>query len=182
MASNLRPTAVRSRSAAEAKYRELRRLAFRDAMAALTASGVSAELRPIDAAALAAADGWMNRRVNWPWHVMMPDWRSNHPARFEVAVWQGGLLCALALGRPAPLAAHLSLYYIERNPDSLNPLRGKVTGAVVDALGSYAVVLGKTELRLVNPLPDLIPRYCSPAFGFRLVTPAREAPYCSRSI
>jgi hypothetical protein len=43
-------------------------------------------------------------------------------------------------------------------------------------------VLGKTEMRLVDPFPALVPFYCSPAFGFHLVTPVREPPYCSRSI
>ena len=180
MAINSQP--ARGRSAAEAKYRGLRHLAFQDAMTAIATAGVNAELRPIDAPALSAAGQWTARRVVWPWHVLVPDWRGKHPARFEVAVWQGDTLCALALGRPAPTAPHLSLRYIERNPDPANPLRGMVTGVVIDALGAYAIVLDKTELRLVNPLPELVPRYCSRDFGFRLVTPVREAPYCSRSI
>jgi len=113
---------------------------------------------------------------------MIPDWRRNYPERFEVAIWQGGMLSALALGRPARSARHLSLHYIERNPDPANPLRSQVTGAVVAALRAYAVEFGKTELRLVDPLPVLIPRYCSPAFGFYLVTPVKGGPYCERSI
>jgi hypothetical protein len=113
---------------------------------------------------------------------MAADWRRNYPSRFEVAIWQGDILCALALGRPAPTGPHLSLHYIERNPDPANPLRSKVTGAAVAALRRYALVLGKTELRLVDPLPALVPRYCSPAFGFHLVTPVTGGPYCSRSI
>jgi hypothetical protein len=76
----------------------------------------------------------------------------------------------------------LGLHYIERNPDPKSPLRGKVMRTVIDAPGAYGVVLGKSETRLIDPLPALIPFYCSPAFGFRLVTPAREAPYCSRSL
>jgi hypothetical protein len=174
--------AARGRSLAEARYRALRDVAFRAAEVDLAAAGISADLRAIDAAAIAAAGQWTGRRVAWPWHVMAPDWRRNHPARFEVAVWQGDVLCGLALGRPAPTAAHLSLHYIERNPDPESPLRGKVTRTVIDALGAYGVVLGKTEMRLVDPLPALVPFYCSPAFGFRLVTPAGEVPYCRRSI
>jgi len=170
------------RSSAEARYRELRRAALQDAMATLAAAGINVELRPIGAAALAAVERWNDRRVGWPWHLMIPDWRRNYPGRFELAIWQGDVLCALALGRPAPKAPHLSLYYIERNPDAANPLRGKVTGAVIDALAAYAIALGKTELRLIDPLPALIPRYCSPPFGFRLVAPAVGGPYCSRSI
>jgi|GEM_PF-5334005 len=91
--------AHKGRLAAEAKYRELRRAAFHDAASALSAAGVDAEFRPIDAAALAAAERWRNRRVGWPWHLMIPDWRRNYPERFEVAIWQGGVLRARSTNR-----------------------------------------------------------------------------------
>jgi len=157
-------------------------LAFREAERTLADAGVVAKLRAVDAAAMAAVAQWTCRRVHWPWHVMAQDWRRNYPARFEVALWHGDMLCALALGRPARVAPHLSLHYVERNPDPENPLRSQVTGAVVAALRAYAIVLGKTELRLVEPLPQLVPRYCSPEFGFYRVTPARGGQYCARRI
>ena len=102
-------SATRSRLVAEAKYRDLRLAAFQDAMSALAVVGVDADLRPINAAALAAIGQWTTRRVAWPWHVMAADWRRNHPDRFEVAVWRDGVLCGLALDCPAPAAAHLAL-------------------------------------------------------------------------
>jgi hypothetical protein len=170
------------RSAAEARYRLLRDTAFRAAEADLAAAGRPVELRSIDAAALAAVAQWTGRRVAWPWHMLAADWRRNHTNRFDVAVWRGGELCGLGLGRPAPAAAHISLHYIERDPDPTNALRSKFAGVVVTALASYGVVLGKTEMRLVNPLPALVPYYCSAAIGFALVTPAQEGAYCVRSI
>jgi len=57
-----------------------------------------------------------------------------------------------------------------------------VAAVAVTALDAYATVLGKHELRLVDPLPALIPLTCSPGTGFELVTPRGEAPYCRRSI
>ncbi len=181
MPSTFRP-AARSRSSAEAKYRELRRLAFQAAGEDLVAAGASAELRAIDAAALVAAGQWTGRRVAWPWHVLAADWRRNHPPRFEVAVWRDAVLCGLALGRPASAAAHLSVYFLEANPDHANPLRRNVARVALGAARRYALVLGKTELRLIDPLPVLVPFYCSPALGFELVAPGTEAQYCSRSI
>jgi hypothetical protein len=44
------------------------------------------------------------------------------------------------------------------------------------AANAYAIVLGKTELRLMDPLPALIPYYCSPALGFELVKLKGQAP------
>ncbi len=109
-------------------------------------------------------------------------WLRNFPERFDPAVWHGGALCALALGRPSPGPSHMALYDVEANPDPAHSLRGKVVPAALAALQAYAIALGKTELRLVDPLPALIPFYCSPALGFELVTPRREATYCRRSI
>jgi len=160
----------------------LRDVAFRGAEADQAACGINVDLRAIDAAAISAAGRWKGRRVAWPWHVMAPAWRRNYPGRFEVAVWQGDVLCGLGLGRPAPTAAHLSLHYIERDPDPANPLRGDFAAIVVTALRSYGVVLDKTEMRLIDPLPALVQFYCSPPLGFHLVTPVGEHPYCSRSI
>ncbi len=175
------PLRLSTRSSAQTRYRTLRQMSFQEAMAQLAASGIEADLRPIDAAALAACGEWHNRRVTWPWAERASDWRRGHPERFEVALWSGDVLCGLALGRPSKGPSHLALYYVEgRSPD--HPLQGKVTAVVLTALQAYAIALGKKELRLVDPLPDVIPFYCSPALGFQLVTPGREAPYCRRSI
>ncbi len=170
-----------TRSAAEAKYRTLRDLAYQAAKPDLAAVGIHVELGSIDAAALARAAQWTDRRVAWPWHTLAAEWRRNHPNRFEVAIWQNGVLCGLALGRPAPVAPHMSLYYVEAGSDPANPLRRRITRVVLATLLRYAVFLGKTELRLIDPLPPLVPFYCSPSFGFELVTPAKGVPYCWRS-
>jgi hypothetical protein len=171
-----------SRSSAEARYRDLRHLACLDAQGDLASAGVDVAFRPIDATALAAWAAWQARRVAWPWPEMVADWRRGHPDRFEVAVWSNDVLCALALGRPAPKAAHMSLHYLEGSPDPGNPLRRKVAATVITALRAYAIVLGKEELRLVEPLAQLVPFYCSPAMGFELVSLRGAAPYCRRSI
>jgi hypothetical protein len=146
-----RPSA--SRSSAESRYRELRREAFQRTQADLAAVGVAVEMRAIDATALEAFKTWPPRRVGWPWPDMAADWRKAHPDRFELAVWSGGILCGLAIGRPAPRAAHLSLYYLEGNPNLGNPLHFKVANVVIAALRAYALAIGKTESRMVDPSP-----------------------------
>ena len=47
---------------------------------------------------------------------------------------------------------------------------------VSGALVAYAKALGKTEVRLNDPLPSVVPLY--EGYGFTLATPAGEAPYC----
>ena len=169
-----RPSA--SRSAAESRYRELRHTAFQRAEADLAATGVLVELRAIEATALEAFKTWPPRRVAWPWPDIAADWRNGHPDRFELAVWSGGVLCGLAIGRPARTAAHLSLYYLESNPDPGNPLHLKVANVVIAASRAYALAIGKTELRMVDPLPHATAFYRSRVIGFELVIPRGQAP------
>jgi len=175
-----------SRAAAERRYRELRALAYRDAEEALAGAGIAAELRAVDAAALDAfAAGWTGhptRRMAWPWPAMAEHWRRSFPERFELAVWWGGTLCALALGKPSAGTSHLGAHFMEGSPDPAHPLKGRVIAVTLAALDSYAVLLGKAELRLVEPLPALVPLYCGPLLGFELVRPRGQAPYCRRSI
>ena len=176
------PRTSASRSSAEVRYREMRRLVFQQAQEELAEAGIGVDLRPIDATALEAFRAWPPRRVAWPWPDLAADWRKGHPDRFELAVWSGGTLCALAMGRPSPKAAHMSLHYLEANTEPGHPLRRQVAFVVFTALDIYATALGKHELRLVDPLPAVIPFYCSPKMGFELVRPRGEAPYCRRSI
>ncbi len=170
-----------SRAVAEGRYREIRRAVYRATEAELLAVGLVAELRGIDATATAAFTGWASRRVTWPWPDMVAEWRRNFPERFDLAVWQAGILCGLALGRPSTSPSHVALYYVGGNPDPAHPLRRKVVPTVLAALQAYAIALGKAELRLVDPMPGLASYYCSPALGFELVTPRRGATYCRRS-
>jgi len=55
-----------------------------------------------------------------------------------------------------------------------------VIPAALTALLGYATVLGRTEMRLVEPLVQLIPIY--EARGFLLVEPRGERPYCVRKV
>ena len=175
-----------TRATAEVHYGIRRALALEAANVKLTTAGLDAELRSLDAPALAAfSSDWQahpGRRVAWPWPDMTSDWRRTRPERFEVSVWSDGHLCALALGKPAPSAPHLSVHYLEGNPDPAHPLRGRATPLVLAAAEAYALALGKTELRSMDPLPALVPHYCGSALGFRLVAPPGVTSYCTRRI
>jgi hypothetical protein len=175
------PSRQNGRAFAEHRYRDLRRLAFEAAECDLAEAGIEVALRFIDAAALAASDGWHSRRVTWKWNDLASYWRRGRPERFEVAVWNNGVLCGLALGHPSKGPSHLGLHFIEGgNPN--HPLRGELALIVIAAMRSYAVILGKQELRLIDPLPEVIPFYCSPEVGFELVRPDGDRPYCRRRL
>lgn len=172
------------RAAAEARYSELR-------LAALARAGdmfvPSSAPTPVRFATIAAAalDAWRRqwaahptRSVAWPWDAMMSDYRRQHPSRFELALWSGDVLCGFAVGRTG--SAYCSIEYLEGSPSAGHPLKGQVIPAGLTALLAYAAVLGKGEMRLVEPFAPLVPVY--EARGFLLVKPKGERPYCVRKV
>jgi hypothetical protein len=119
-------------------------------------------------------DGHAERRYPWPWPDMIANARRNEPGRFEVAIWSDAVLCGLSLG--GTRADFCRVDYIEGSPDPLHPLKGSVTVIASGAAIAYATALGKAEIRLMNPLPAVVPYY--ERLGFQLVSPHGGAPYC----
>lgn len=173
-----------NRAATEARYSGYRAVALAraDALFAPSISPTPVRFGTITALAL---DAWHAqwaahpaRQVAWPWEVMAPDQRRRLPTRFELALWSGDVLCGLAIGRVG--SSYCSVEYLEGSPVAGHPLRGQVIPAALTALLAYAKVLGKAEMRLVEPLDELVPLY--EARGFLLVVPKGERRYCVRIV
>jgi len=173
-----------SKAAAEARYSGLRLAALVRAAELFEPAVAPAPFRfaTITAATLDAwREQWARhpaRSVAWPWDAMVTDYRHRHPSRFDLAVWSGDALSGLAIGRTG--STYCSIEYLEGSPVVGHPLRGQVIPAALTALLGYATVLGRTEMRLVEPLVQLIPIY--EARGFLLVEPRGERPYCVRKV
>lgn len=173
-----------SRRAVEARYLDIRHAALKKAeeLAQPAFAPIQVGLTAIGPAAMDAfrthwADHAM-RRFPWPWMDMLADTRRDDPTRFEVAVWGGRTLCGLALGRTRSMYAGVE--YLEGCPAPHHPLKGSVAVIVIGAAMVYATALGKPQLRLIHPLPDMVPRYRM--LGFELAAPKGEAPYCWRRV
>jgi hypothetical protein len=170
-------------------FQAAREVAYRGAEEDIReALGLSVRLTGIDAEALAAyRTDWVPLpRPGWP-NNRAPDWAVEQKGcqtvldRFDVAVWSGaGVLCGLAIGRPPRSRAFLRLDLLEGHPNPLHPLRGRVALSAIAAAARYGKALGSTELRLVNPLPAVIPWY--ERLGFVLVKPEHGAQYCAKGI
>jgi hypothetical protein len=109
---------------------------------------------------------------------MAEDFRKNEADRFEAAVWSGYTLCGLAIGRTRQ--AFCRVDYLEGSPVPNHPLRGSVAVLVSGAVIAYATAIGREEIRLVDPIPEVVPYY--ETLGFSLATPKGQTPYCARKV
>ena len=145
--------------------------------------GVPLTLTPLDDTALT---GWRSQwspagpnRIGWNWADQRLALRPTLN-RFEVALWSGSVLCGLAIGKPSRGASHLALHLLEGNPSSGHPLKGYVAECLIEAGASYGRVLGKTQLRLLHPLPGALPIYRR--LDFTIAEAGARIPYCFKEL
>lgn len=127
-------------------------------------------LRGIDDRALTESGKWelmRDRQVDWPWMGGYRNYSYSYPKRFELAIWYNDLLCSLSLGRPSYMGSRLRLEFIESRPEE-HPLRGRVTPIVVSVAEVYAVLIGASQLRIIDPVDRrLIEYYSSFSYLYR---------------
>jgi len=166
------------------RYNAMREAAIFDAEERLQARisdtfGIPIELSLIDERALLAwQEQWKprsDRLGGWNWREQRLRLAST-VSRFEVAIWSGPLLLGLAIGKPSKGPSHLAIQLLEGNPAEAHPLKGYVAECVVEAGISYARLLGKAQLRLIQPLPGALPTYRRLNFKVELET--AKPPYC----
>jgi hypothetical protein len=175
---------VQAHGSVQARYDAIRLAGLIDAERRLTSGNARVPIGPvwlsvIDERALLAWSGqWSGR----PDRVGGWDWRAQRRAaqstlnRFELAVWSGFTLCGLAIGKPSKGPSHLGIRLIEANPEASHPLKGYVAHCVTQAGLTYARLLEKRQLRLIDPLAGALPKYIS--LGFRLDAAPAARPYC----
>ena len=144
----------------------------------LRAYALNVEVSSIGYGVLEQAMDWKGRMVDWDWFEIKRKFR-NVPARFELAISIDGVLCGLMIGKPSRGRRHISAYYLERNPDHRNPLKGQSTAIFLDGLALYGLALGCTHARLIDPLKAVISRY--EQAGFVRFTKKNRL-YCEKSL
>lgn len=153
---------VPSHSEAEKRYKALRESAISAIQTGLgqRAGYEHIRLSTIDNAALIASKKWLdstNRRVGWDWFEGYSSFAFRFPKRFELAVWEKGVLMSLSLGQPTRHGSALRLDFIEANPDEVASV--KLFPISVIAMYSYAEMIGASELRLFKPINDTVRQY-----------------------
>jgi hypothetical protein len=150
---------------ARVRYAQIRRSAYALAvMDAVRQGGVHPSLRltDIDAEALSVWKAtWRGTHLSgaggWDWEVIWCRFRKR-PTAFQLAIWSGGQLCGLAIGRTSKRRSSgvrhtISIHYMEAAPDQRHPLAGTIAPLAIAAAQRYGEALGASRLRLMDPLP-----------------------------
>lgn len=120
-------------------------------------------LTDIDAIALLAAAQWRERKVSWNWAQLYRKW-SRRPRHFGLAIWTGGTLCGLGIGRVTDGRAYARMDRLERNPVIDGSSKVCVTELAILFLEAVGRIADCREAVLWMPAVQLIPYYKS--FGY----------------
>ena len=118
------------------------------------------------------------RRVAWDWDKVLKTYRPK-PKRFELSIWhEKHWLCSASIGKPTVKGSKLRLDLIESNPNG-----SSIDGLVIDinliCYKAYAKVIGATELRIMNPVNEIVRDYYLSKKGFSY---SQKENFCFRNV
>ena len=151
------------------KYNDLRNKVYAEIPKAINMPGV--RLTPINSLAISAYLQWPNNdrlppNGGWDWSSWVKHYRKKHPKRFEAAVWFGGHLCGLLLGRMSGKNIHVRLEVLEGSTDASHPLKGRVAYIALSAIEMFGYALGAKESRIIDPVHGAINSYKKLGYNF----------------
>lgn len=139
--------------------------------------------------------GWSRKAESayekqWRTHPRHPDgawdWPALHkavardPNRLDIVIWgPDNRLCGLGLGKLTSQSVDLS--FVEREPAPDCPLQGRVALIALDVTANFGQGCGRTELRVHPVNSSLCKLYCD-TYGFTLVEPRKQEPYCRKGV
>lgn len=105
------------------------------------------------------------RRVAWNWDKVLKTYRPK-PKRFELSIWhEKHWLCSASMGKPTVKGGKLRLDLIESNPNG-SSIDGLVADINILCYEVYAQAIGATELRIMNPVNEIVRDYYLSKKGF----------------
>jgi GNAT superfamily N-acetyltransferase len=151
-------------------------LVWRSWQAHLSGRQLDIRLTPINEGALQQVESiWPllhapQRPAPFRWREIYNQVRTT-PRRFDMAIWNGSMLCGLVVGKASrgdgSGDSNVTIRYLQRAPDLINPLKGSVAAMAFDGAAAYGTYLDRRMLYLKSPLPPVVPFY--EKFGFSFV-------------
>lgn len=166
-----------SRIDAERRYDKIRAIAIEVAQKSVDNKF---KLTKITSQALHETSLWeasTQRNYHWDWQNNYSYYSKAYPKRFEVAVWESGMLTAISLGRPTYNATGLRLDIVEAMPKDLGD-RSNVFDTILLAYEVYARMLNANHIRIMNPVNDTVKAYYE-KYGYKYVA---KGDYLTRDI
>lgn len=171
---------------AHSRYQGYRDAAFHQTWLAISGrvGGHDIRILPINQEAMAfwqaiSSFGATFRSGGFPWdHIF--DQLYTTPRRFDIAIWDGPVLCGMAAGKASRGNENVTIKWMERFANPGDPLRGWIATTVFTAADHYAKILGRQYLMLRNPLPGTEALYRS--HGFSLAPSRFGVPYYQRLV
>jgi hypothetical protein len=121
---------------------------------------------------------WKKRRYQWNWSAIRKK-RVHVPARFELAVSVGDILCGLIIGKPSRGRSHLSIGYLEGAPFD-HHLKRRLLDILLDGAMEYAFATHCPKVVLWDPVAKLIPVYERAGFVLEVSKSGRK--YCVKNV
>ena len=113
------------------------------------------------------------RYEHWDWKAIHQG-VVNKPCRFEAVICNGRLPLGLVLGKPDRSGRYLGIPFLEAYP-ARHPLTGETAANLLAIARTYAQELGLKEIRLLNPIEELIGFY--QALGFQIARSSSKELY-----
>ena len=123
-------------------------------------------LKGIDQVALDAQMEWPaehheEREIGWTWAGALQQYRQNHRARIELAIWNGDELCGLMLGKASDGRLVVKVNYLQGSTLPGHPLKGWVAVISTRCAEVFANSIGAGWVAIQEPLDALIDYYSS---------------------
>ena len=148
--------------------------------AALLNAGIDSsqiQFEPITEEAISASHLWGDNGATFPWECVQR-WKLRDYRGFDISLWFGLELCGLAYASPRQSKLCIKIILLEGKPGEDHPLKGFVAPLMLEAIESYATLLGCREIEIEEPAPGAVVWYQTLGFAYdgmnRLVMPTRR--------
>ncbi|QPL52366.1 hypothetical protein [Vibrio navarrensis] len=129
------------------------------------------DLTEITEDALLSQGEWVipvNRQIGWDWRIVRNQYRRDHMARLELAVWHDDQLCGLMLGKASEGKLVVKINYVQGGEID-NPMKGFVVPIASRCAELFAVAIEADWVGIQDPIDedDLINYYRELGFDER---------------
>ncbi len=114
------------------------------------------DLTEISEEAIQSQEEWdipVNRQIGWDWRRVRDQYRRNHMARIELAVWHGEELCGLMIGKASDGKLVIKINYIQGG-EIENPLKGYIVPIASYCAELFAVAIEADWIGIQDPIED----------------------------